>query len=127
MGIMANIPHEHRVVVRQWAREGQQDGHQGGNVASIGLWGVNGDYLGADHKHGHHLHSGEFRDVTVHTHGTNKRPDYIAVAAQDEDAICLAGFPVTYMDLAQPLLVLGDVLAGCGMPWYQSRAQDWRK
>lgn len=94
--------------------------HLGGNIPSVAGWDPNGKYLGRDHKHGHHIEAGGFRDMIVHTHGTNVRPEYLAVVAQRKDAICLAGLAITYADTDKPDLILGDVFAMCGAPWYQS-------
>lgn len=111
----------HGFTVRFWAGLGEDEMrhiHMGGNVLSAAGWDANGGWLGSDHKHGHSIDAGGFRDIHVHTHATNVRAEYVAIAAQPKDAICLAGLSITYPDSTEPLVVLGDVFATCGMPWY---------
>lgn len=121
IGLVRQFPSSHEVTVRMWAGQGDEGIPLGGNLPSVGLWNVNGKWLGSDRKHNHHIREGNWRQFHVKTPGTNEKPDYIAVAADERDAICLSGIQLTWSDIQTDHLFLGDIPAACGLPWYHSK------
>lgn len=88
----------------------------GGYLPSVGLWDVNGVCMGHDKKHGHHIDQGGSRQMHVMTKA-NDIPDYIAVVAQKEDAVCVSAIEIHWKTATSVAMILGDTGMICGMPW----------
>ncbi|KAK5936880.1 hypothetical protein PMZ80_010818 [Knufia obscura] len=116
-------PDPNQMVVESYPGLGSRGGHHGGRTPSMAAWNANGELLGQDHKHGHHIGQGQHRAEHIKFPGTNEPPMYLAVVAQHKDAICLSAISMKWPGHDDAHTLLGDVGASCGMPWYHSRTK----
>ena len=121
MFLFADTSNSTQVIFRFHAGKAGVGYPRGGNLPSVAGWDVNGVTMCGDKKHdgpllfSDHIAQGASMELHCETK-ENDRPVYIAVVAQKDDAICIAGVEIAYTG-SEPNLLLGDIGAVCGMPW----------
>ena len=121
MGFVRQFGAKHQAVVRIVAGKGNNiHSHFNGAPPSVVLWDVNGKRLGYDHKHGHKVPEGNFRDIHVVTHKTNERAEYIMLVAQKKHPICISAVYISHPDEEVKDSLTGDIPRMCGSKWGHS-------
>jgi hypothetical protein len=128
--LMITKPPHREIVVRFHAglsSGNESHDYHGGHIPSFAFWEPNGEHIvGTDYSSAfaQHMDQGSFVEIpTGHGLRNKRKPGYMLVTGQVEDAICLAGVEYKYTGSGREErnLLLGDVGKLCGMPWYHSR------
>lgn len=117
-------PAEAYTSINIFAAMGAPGDNHGGRVPSFAFWDVNGDWLGHNRKHHGTIGMGEHKEVKVTFGGSNRAPEYMAMAAQSKDAICVAALVIKWPESqGEGAVLYGDIPSACGMPFYHSRVR----